>query len=162
LESLKLAEQNYLLRMINNNINLKLQANDEKDLKIFSAYLQDAVIVTQDIKFLERNKTFLCIFNRFMWEDAEHGVFRDNRRIRSALVFKNILKVKSRNISAKNKTRILEFLALETNKLKNENYNLKLIFSGGGVISMETEFIDSTLEDFSESWITKYKPKHKI
>jgi len=37
-----------------------------------------------------------------------------------------------------------------------------LIFSGGGVISMEAEFIDSTLEDFSESWTTKYKPKHKI
>ncbi len=141
---------------------LKLLANDEKDLKIFSAYLQDGVILTQDIKFLKKNKTLLCIFNRFMWEDAEHGVFRENRRIKSALVFKSILKVKSKNINVKNKSRILEFLALEVNKLKNDNYNLKLIFSGDGVISMEAEFIDSTLEDFSDSWTTKYKPKHKI
>jgi len=141
---------------------LKLLANDEKDLKIFSAYLQDGVILTQDIKFLKKNKTLLCIFNRFMWEDAEHGVFRENRRIKSALVFKSILKVKSKNINVKNKSRILEFLALEVNKLNNDNYNLKLIFSGDGVISMEAEFIDSTLEDFSDSWITKYKPKHKI
>jgi len=141
---------------------LKLLANDEKDLKIFSAYLQDGVILTQDIKFLKKNKTLLCIFNRFMWEDAEHGVFRENRRIKSALVFKSILKVKSKNINVKNKSRILEFLALEVNKLRNDNYNLKLIFSGDGVISMEAEFIDSTLEDFSDSWTTKYKPKHKI
>ena len=141
---------------------LKLLANDEKDLKIFSAYLQDGVILTQDIKFLKKNKTLLCIFNRFMWEDAEQGVFRENRRIKSALVFKSILKVKSKNINVKNKSRILEFLALEVNKLKNDNYNLKLIFSGDGVISMEAEFIDSTLEDFSDSWTTKYKPKHKI
>ena len=141
---------------------LKLLANDEKDLKIFSAYLQDGVILTQDIKFLKKNKTLLCIFNRFMWEDAEHGVFRENRRIKSALVFKSILKVKSKNINVKNKSRILEFLALEVNKLNNDNYNLKLIFSGDGVISMEAEFIDSTLEDFSDSWTTKYKPKHKI
>ena len=141
---------------------LKLLANDEKDLKIFSAYLQDGVILTQDIKFLKKNKTLLCIFNRFMWEDAEHGVFRENRRIKSALVFKSILKVKSKNINVKNKSRILEFLALEVNKLKNDNYSLKLIFSGDGVISMEAEFIDSTLEDFSDSWTTKYKPKHKI
>ena len=141
---------------------LKLLANDEKDLKIFSAYLQDGVILTQDIKFLKKNKTLLCIFNRFMWEDAEHGVFRENRRIKSALVFKSILKVKSKNINVKNKSRILEFLALEVNKLKNDNYNLKLIFFGDGVISMEAEFIDSTLEDFSDSWTTKYKPKHKI
>ena len=130
---------------------LKLLANDEKDLKIFSAYLQDGVILTQDIKFLKKNKTLLCIFNRFMWEDAEHGVFRENRRIKSALVFKSILKVKSKNINVKNKSRILEFLALEVNKLRNDNYNLKLIFSGDGVISMEAEFIDSTLEDFSDS-----------
>ena len=56
----------------------------------------------------------------------------------------------------------MEFLALEAKKLKNNNYNLKLIFSGDAVILMEAEFIDSTLEDFSDSWITKYKPKHKI
>jgi hypothetical protein len=97
-----------------------------------------------------------------MWEDAEKGVFRDNRRVRSALIFKNVTKVKSKNINVKNKSRILEFLAIESRILKNDNYSLKLIFSGGGVISMEVEFIDSTLEDFSESWPTKYTPKHKI
>ena len=83
--------------------NLKLLANDEKDLSVFSAYLQDAIIITQDIKFLLKNKTFACIFNRFMWEDAEQGVFRDNRRVRSALVFKNVLNVKSQNINVKKK-----------------------------------------------------------
>jgi hypothetical protein len=148
--------------MSDKNSNLKLLANDEKDLKIFSAYLQDAVIITQDIKFLLKNKTLACIFNRFMWEDSEKGVFRDNRRVRSALIFKNVTKVKSKNINVKNKSRILEFLAIESRILKNDNYSLKLIFSGGGVISMEVEFIDSTLEDFSESWPTKYTPKHKI
>jgi hypothetical protein len=142
--------------------NLKLLANDEKDLAVFSAYLQDAIIVAQDIKFLSKNKTFVCIFNRFMWEDAEQGVFRDNRRIKSALVFKNVFNVKSKNINVKKNSTILEFLAIEIRKSKNENYNLKLIFSGGGVISLEVEFIESTLEDFSESWTTKHKPKHKI
>ena len=148
--------------MLDNQGNLKLLAKDEKDLNIFSAYLQDAVIVAQDIKFLIKNKTFVCIFNRFMWEDAEHGVFRDNRRVRSALVFNGVLNAKYKNINPKKKTTILEFLAIEAIKLKNENYNLKLIFSGGGVISIETEFINSTLEDFSNSWKTKYKRKHKI
>jgi len=142
--------------------NLKLLANDKKDLAVFSAYLQDAIIVAQDIKFLSKNKTFACIFNRFMWEDAEQGVFRDNRRIRSALVFKNVFNVKSKKINVKKNSTILEFLAIEISKSKNGNYNLKLIFSGGGVISLEVEFIESTLEDFSESWTTKHKPKHKI
>jgi len=142
--------------------NLKLLANDEKDLSVFSAYLQDAIIITQDIKFLLKNKTFACIFNRFMWEDAEQGVFRDNRRIRFALVFKNVLNIKYQNINAKKKTKKQELLEIKIYKLKNDNYNLKLIFSGGGVISLELEFIESTLEDFSESWTTKHKPRHKI
>ena len=148
--------------MLDNQGFLKLKADDKNDLKVFAAYLQDSITTPKEIKFLEKNKAFICIFNRFMWEDAEHGVFRENRRIKSAIVFKSILRVKSKNINIKNKSRILEFLALESKKLKNNNYNLKLIFSGDAVISMEAEFIDSTLEDFSDSWITKYKPKHKI
>ncbi len=102
--------------MLDNQGNLKLLAKDEKDLNIFSAYLQDAVIVAQDIKFLIKNKTFVCIFNRFMWEDAEHGVFRDNRRVRSALVFNGVLNAKYKNINPKKKTTILEFLAIEAIK----------------------------------------------
>ena len=127
-------EHRLLQRMSKIQSNLKLLANDEKDLSVFSAYLQDAIIIAQDIKFLLKNKTFACIFNRFMWEDAEQGVFRDNRRVRSALVFKNVLNVKSQNINVKKKSTILEFLAIKISKIKNDNFNLKLIFSGGGVI----------------------------
>lgn len=148
--------------MLDRNGNLKLLARDDTDLNIFSAYLQDSIILIRDIKFLLKNKTLLCIFNRFMWEDAEQGVFRENRRIRSALLFRGVIKVKYKKINPKNKTTILEFLAIEVSNLKNQNYNLKLIFSGGGVISIEVEYIDSTLEDFSRSWTTKHKPKHRV
>ena len=50
------------------------------------------------------------------------------------LVFKNVLNVKSQNINVKKKSTILEFLAIKISKIKNDNFNLKLIFSGGGVI----------------------------
>ena len=66
--------------------NLKLLANDEKDLAVFSAYLQDAIIVAQDIKFLLKNKTFACVFNRFMWEDAEQGAYLMSQLKNVALV----------------------------------------------------------------------------
>ena len=66
---------------------LKLKAQDKNDLKVFAAYLQDSLISFKDIKYLAKNKTLICIFSRFMWEDAEKGLFRDSRRIRSALKF---------------------------------------------------------------------------
>ena len=97
-----------------------------------------------------------------MWEDAEKGLFRDNRRIRSALKFNNVTEVKSKNIDKTQAEKFLEFLTIDT--VNNEqNITIKLIFSGGEILIMvKTEVINSTLEDFSDSWTTKYKPKHKI
>ena len=67
--------------MTNGNIaKLKLLAEDIKDLQVFSAYLQDSVIVANDIKFLPKTKKLICIFNRFMWEDVEKGIFRKNKK----------------------------------------------------------------------------------
>lgn len=44
-----------------------------------------------------------------MWEDAEHGVFRDNRRVRSALVFNGVLNAKYKNINPKKKLQYWSF-----------------------------------------------------
>ena len=140
---------------------LKLLAEDVQDLNVFSAYLQDSVIVANDIKFLPKTKKLICIFNRFMWEDAERGIFRENKRIRSALVFDNVLVVKSQGINPKKKTKILEFLAIKT-EIKNNYFDIRLIFSGDSVLSVKAEEIDSSLEDFGKTWETNYKPKHKI
>ncbi len=140
---------------------LKLLAEDIQDLHVFSAYLQDSVIVVNDIKFLLKTKKLICVFNRFMWEDAEKGIFRGNKRIRSALVFDNVLIVKSKGINPKKKTKILEFLAIKT-EIKNNYFDIRLIFSGDSVLSVKAEEIESSLEDFGKTWQTNYKPKHKI
>jgi len=91
---------------------LKLKADDENDLKVFAAYLQDSLTNPSDVKFLKKNKSFICLFNRFMWEDAEKGVFRDNKRIRSALKINDVLSVRSKKINVRQKNKILEFLTI--------------------------------------------------
>jgi hypothetical protein len=148
--------------MTNENISkLRLLAEDIQDLNVFSAYLQDSVIIANDIKFLAKTKKLICVFNRFIWEDAEKGIFRKNKRIRSALVFDNVSKVKSKRINPKKKTKILEFLAIKT-EIKDNYFDIRLIFSGDGILLVKAEEIDSSLEDFGKTWETSYKPKHKI
>jgi len=142
-------------------INLKIIAEDDEDLKVFSAYLQDSVIVVNDIKYLAKNKKFICIFNRFMWEDAERSIFRENRRIRSALVFNEVSSVKSKGINSNIKNKILEFLTIKLEIHKGKSI-VKLIFSGGAIIKIEIDNVSSTLEDFGKPWKTSYKPRHKI
>ena len=141
--------------------NLKLIARTNEDLRIISAHLQDSIVSTADIASLKKNKIFLMQLNRFMWEDVEKGVFRKNKRIRTILKFDNVIEVNSKNIRQTNKDNFLDFLAIECNQLLDNNYEMKLIFSGDSVIRIIAEVIEVALDDQGEPWDTKNKPKHK-
>ena len=140
--------------------NLKLIARTEEDLRVVSAHLQDSIASVSDIASLKKNKIFLLQLNRFMWEDVEKGVFRKNKRIRTVLKFENVLNVLSKNINQLKKDKFLDFLAIETNKMPDNNYEMKIIFAGDSVIRVLSEVIEVTLDDQGEAWNTKNKPKH--
>ena len=142
--------------------NLKLIARTEEDLRIISAHLQDSIVSVSDIANLKMSKIFLMQLNRFMWEDVEKGVFRKNKRIRTILKFENIISVISKNISQKNKIKFLDFLTIETKILFDKTYEIKLIFSGDGVINVKCEVIEVSLDDQGVPWESKTKPKHNF
>ena len=141
--------------------NLKLIARTEEDLKVVSAHLQDSIASVSDIANLKKNKIFLMQLNRFMWEDVEKGVFRKNKRIRTVLKFENILKVNSKNINQLKKDKFLDFLAIESIHMPDNNYEMRIIFAGDSIIKIISEVIEVTLDDQGEAWNTKNKPKHK-
>ena len=142
--------------------NLKLIAKTDADLKVISAHLQDSIVKTSDIANLKKNKIFLMQLNRFMWEDVEKGVFRKNKRIRSVLKFDNVLDVFSKNINQLNKDNFLDFLAIETNIMPDNNYEMKIVFAGDSILKVITEVIEVTLDDQGDAWETKNMPKHKV
>jgi len=142
--------------------NLKLIAKTEEDIKVVSAHLQDSILSVSDIASLKKNKIFLMQLNRFMWEDVEKGVFRKNKRIRTVLKFENVLKVFSKNINQKKKDNFLDFLAIETIKMPDNNYEMKITFAGDSIIRIIAEVIEVTLDDQGEAWNTKNKPKHQV
>ena len=142
--------------------NLKLIARTVEDLRVVSAHLQDSIASISDIANLQKNKIFLMQLNRFMWEDVEKGVFRKNKRIRTILKFDNVIEVNSKNIGQVSKDKFLDFLAIESNQMPDNNYEMKLIFSGDSIIRIIAEVIEVTLDDQGEPWDTKNKPKHKV
>ena len=141
--------------------NLRLIARTEEDLRVVSAYLQDSIASISDIANLKRNKIFLMQLNRFMWEDVEKGIFRKNKRIRTILKFDNILEVHSKNINQSKKDKFLDFLAIESTRMPDKNYEMKIIFSGNSTIKIISEVVEVTLDDQGEAWDTKNKPMHK-
>ena len=142
--------------------NLKLIARSEEDIRVVSAHLQDSIVSVNDIANLKKNKIFLMQLNRFMWEDVEKGVFRKNKRIRTILKFENVIKVLSKNINQLKKDKFLDFLAIETSRMPDNNYEMKIIFAGDSIINIISEVIEVTLDDQGESWDTKNKPNHKV
>ena len=141
--------------------NLKLIAKTEEDLKVISAHLQDAIVLISDIASLEKNKIFLIQLNRFMWEDVEKGVFRKNKRVRTILKFENVLEVNSKNINQSKKDKFLDFLAIESSIMPDNNYEMKITFAGDSIVKLVSEAIEVTLDDQGEAWDTKNKPKHR-
>ena len=142
--------------------NLKLSGKNQEDLKVISAYLQDSVLIVKNIVFLRQNRTFIMIVNRFMWEDVEKGIFRQNKRIRCAVKFEEVIKVESKNINQKNKNKPLECLAIKCSPIFEETYKINIFFAGNSIITVISEVIEVTLHDLGKPWKVKHIPIHKI
>ena len=142
--------------------NLKLMGKNQEDLKVISTYLQDSILIVKDIAFLKKNRTFVMMVNRFMWEDVEKGVFRQNKRIRCAVKFEEVIKVESKNINQKKKNKPLECLAIKCSQIFNETYKINIFFAGDSIITIISEVIEVALHDLGKPWSVKHIPIHKI
>ena len=147
---------------VDERVNLKLLGKNQEDLKIISAYLQDSILIVKDLVYLKKNKIFIMMLNRFMWEDAEKGVFRQNKRIRCAVKFEEVIKVESKNINQKNKNKLLECLAIKCSSAFDETYKIKIFFAGDSIITIISEVIEVALHDLGKPWNVKHIPIHKI
>ena len=141
---------------------LKLIGKNIDDLKTISAYCQDSIVKIEDLIYLKKNKIFIMLLSRFMWEDLERGVFRKYKRIKSVLKFNNVDATKSKNINQLQKERNLELLVLKPFINKKKIYEISIIFSGNSIMLLNTEEIDVMLDDQDLFWEVKKYPKHEI
>jgi hypothetical protein len=145
---------------------LKLKAEDKEDLTIISAYLQDAVTVVGDFTFSPKERIFAMMVNRYQWEEQKKlGNCEDGQccqRIRTGCHFANVLSVSAQNIPQDNKKYILELLAVEPLELDNGNIAIDLIFAAEGLIRLEAELIDASMQDVGEPYAAKCHPKHQV
>lgn len=141
---------------------LTLAAEDAEDLEIISARLQDAVAQVKDLVWLPRARRFAALFNRFKWEDAEHNR-RAALRVRSGLRFEGVLSVKSSRISHRDRDAVLSLLAIRyvRNSAEDPAGRVELVFSGGGAIALDVEYLDAELTDVSGAWAARGRPAHQ-
>ena len=122
----------------------KIIAQNQEDLRVISALCSEAKIKQTDIKFLKDNKIFLLSIER---QNKEKN--KPKEKINSVLKFEFIDKSQSKNIDQGNKENILELLAIDIFK-KEKNYEIILLFSNNGIITLEAEIMEVTLEDLRQ------------
>ena len=128
-------EKKYLAQII---------ATDNEGLQMISALSTGAKVKVSDIKYLGSNKVFLLSIERTKIEKNEK-----DKKINSICRFDFVDKVKSKNIDQKNDKLILELIAIDYMKNK-DNYEINLIFKNNAHITLTTETIEVRLEDQNE------------
>ena len=122
----------------------KIIASDNEGLQMISAYSAGAKVKVSDIKYLVSNKVFLLSVERTKIETGQ-----EDKKINSICRFDFVDKVKSKNIDQKNEDLVLELIAIDY--LKNrDDYEINLIFSNNAHIALTTETIEVRLEDQNE------------
>jgi hypothetical protein len=138
---------------------LRLLAQDEDDLKVISAALQDAVGKVGDIRFDPADHTLTMAFNRFRWE-AEGSP--SHERIRAALQLGGVISVQARKLKREPKDAVVELLALEFLPGEAPGGEVRLTFAGDGELRAEVECLDVALADVSAPWPARHAPKHDL
>ncbi len=128
-------EKKYLAQII---------ATDNEGLQMISACSAGARVKVSDIKYLGSNKVFLLSIERTKIEEDQK-----DKKINSICRFDFVDKVKSKNIDQKNDELILELIAIDFMKNK-DNYEINLIFKDNAHITLTTETIEVRLEDQNE------------
>ena len=119
----------------------KIIATDNEGLQMISACTAGAKIKVSDIKYLAENKVFLISIERTKIETDQ-----EDQKINSVCRFDFVDKVKSKNIDQKNEDLVLELIAIDYLKNKDE-YEINLIFDNNAHIALTTETIEVRLED---------------
>ena len=118
----------------------KVIAQSPDDLQIISAICAESKVKISDIKYLPSTKIFLLSVLR-MDKETTNG-----KPVNSVIKFESIESSKSKNIDQSNTDLTLELFAIDIFK-KKENFEIVLLFSKKGIITLSTEVIDVTLED---------------
>lgn len=139
---------------------LKLRAEDEEDLAVISACLQDAVVPVEDMAFLAEENRFAMVANRFRWEEGSDDALVEGRiyeRVHSGILFDDVIRVKQQGLDQKRRGQILSLLALE-----GGGGHVEMKFSAGVVIRLEVSKIMCHLQDLDEPWPTQWRPQHQL
>ncbi len=118
----------------------KIIAQSADDLNFISMCVSGSKVKLSDIKYLPKSKIFLLSINRTINEDE------GTKQLNSIISFYYVQSSKSKNIDQNDKDLVLELNGIDIFKVEN-NYEIILLFSDKGFITLACETIEVKLDD---------------
>ncbi|MEO1658116.1 MAG: DUF2948 family protein [Pseudomonadota bacterium] len=138
---------------------MALVAADQEDLQAISALLQDAVLKIGDAAYVQNERRFAFVTNRYVWE-VPAGFLSRGQRVRAGVHFDDVTGVKTKNLRLDAKEAVVEILSTEYDGDENGGV-ITINLAGGGAIALDVEAINANLNDISEPWRASRRPKHE-
>lgn len=136
---------------------LRLLAEDDEDLAILSAALQDAIVRVGDVSWEPGGRRLTLELCRYCWESVEGG-----KRVRAGLQLGGVLRVRARDLPQDVPDAMLELLTLDFAPGEAPGGTLWLRFAGGGDLRAEVECVDVALADLTPAWTARRTPRHTV
>lgn len=141
----------------NPDTKLKLRAEDEEDLAVVSAFLQDALLPVAEMAYLAEEQRFVLVANRFMWERPPVDKKGRSERTLTGIAFDAVTAVQVKGFERSQGDRILQVLAV-----RSAPGAIIFEFSGADAMRLEVGRILCHLEDIGEPWPTPWRPRHPL
>ena len=141
---------------------LRIAAVTQEDLQVASALIQDAVGLVGEISWMPKRRRLVLLVNRFRWEDEtdEGAQAKGARRVRTALVFDDVLTVRGRGLDPRESDTVYALLAMQFDPGQDGTGTLTLQLAGDGDLALHVECIDMHLIDLTRPWAAKGAPSH--
>ena len=161
---------------------LRLLARDGDDLRVVSALVQDAVLTGADLGHQRHARRFSLLINRFRWESrgSAPAAGRPAERVRSLLVFNDVLRVRQQGLEARDPDTVLSLLAIDFTPQDAQADpaadpaadldptatpgRVTLVFAGDGAVALDVDCIEVQLNDVTRPYDapSRLVPEHPL
>jgi hypothetical protein len=133
---------------------LKLKAQDNEDLSVISAQMQDSLIRVADIR-LDSRRQFAFVANRFAWD-----ALPQKERRRTGVHFEHVTRATRQGFRNTGPDTVLSLLAISFTEKDAPSGQVTLTFSANHTIVLDVEYLDCALRDLGPAWASKNEPVH--
>lgn len=141
---------------------LRLRAEDDEDLAVLSACLQDALVAVRDIAHFPGERRVALLVNRYRWEAETGHSTGPGERVLCAVAMDGVQRVRHQGIDRARSGQFLSILAVRRAEDHKDGPAVDFVFAGQAALRVVLDRLQLRAEDVEEPYPTSWRPKHAL